>query len=131
MMLFKICALGMLGLALTSVLKQWKADWLPLVRVAFVVVLGTLLLSSASPIMDFLHELGSLGGVSEEVTCLLRACGIAMLAQLAAGICRECGEGGLAEAVELAGKIELLLLCIPLINELLSLARELLSSGGQ
>ena len=131
MMLFKVCALGMLALALTSVIKQWKSDLLPLVRVALAVVLGTLLLTSASPIADFLRELGTFGGVSEEVTLLLRACGIAMLAQVASVICRECGESGIADAVELAGKIELLLLCIPLINELLTLARELLASGGQ
>ena len=131
MELFKVCALGMLALAITSVIKQWKADWLPLVRVALVAVLGTLLLTAASPILDFLREVGTLGGISEEVTLLLRACGIALLAQVAAVICRECGEGGIADAVELAGKIELLLLCIPLINELLSLAREMLASGGQ
>ena len=129
-MLFKICTLAIIGLALTAVIKQWKSDWLPLVRIALLIVFGGLLLSMSTPLIDFLRELGELGGISEQTTLLLRALGIALLAQVAAQICRECGEAAIAEAVELTAKVELLLLCIPLMNELLTLARELLSTGG-
>lgn len=130
MVLIKICSLALIGLVLTVVIKQWKSDWLPLVRVALLVLFAMPLLSLGTPLIDFLRELGEIGEFSEEITLLLRALGIAVLAQVVGAICRECGESGIADAVELAGKLELLLLCIPLMNELLTLARELLSSGG-
>ena len=58
---------------------------------------------------------------------LLKALGIAVLTQCCAELCRESGESGVANGVELAGKVEILLLALPLIAEILSTARELLS----
>jgi stage III sporulation protein AD len=56
--------------------------------------------------------------------------GIALLTQFCADVCRESGESGAASTVELTGKMEILLLCLPLLDEILSAARELLSLGG-
>ena len=50
-----------------------------------------------------------------------------LLSSRFADICRESGEGGAANGVELAGKVELLLLSLPLINDILSVTKELLS----
>lgn len=130
MTLFKICMLALLGVTIAMVIKQWKADFLPLIRVALLLLFGTILLSSATPIFDYLRELTQTEGISEHASLLLRGLGIALLTQVASQICRECGESGIADGVELTGKIELLLLCIPLMNEILTLSKELLAQGG-
>jgi hypothetical protein len=52
-----------------------------------------------------------------------------LLTQLCADLCRQSGEASLAGGVALAGKAELLLLCLPLLKELIVIAQELLSSG--
>lgn len=130
MTLLKICMLALLGITLTMVIKQWKSDMLPLIRIGILAVFGTLLLTAADPLFDYLRELTHTEGISEHSSLLFRGLGIALLAQVASQICRECGESGIADGVELTGKLELLLLCIPLMNEILSLAKELLSQGG-
>jgi hypothetical protein len=48
------------------------------------------------------------------------------LTQLCADFCRQGGEGQLAGGVELAGKAELLLLCLPRLKELFELASGML-----
>ena len=122
--------LAVLGISMTSIIKQWKADFLPLVRIAVTVVLGALALSAATPILTFLHLLTEESEYSAHATMLFRALGIALLSQICADICRESGENGLAVGVELTGKVELLLLCLPLMEELLATARELMTLGG-
>lgn len=122
--------LAVLGICLTSVVKQWKADFLPLIRIAITVVLGTLILSAATPILTFLRVLTEENEYSAHTATLFQALGIAILSQICADLCRESGESGLAGGVELTGKVEILLLCLPLMEELLSLARELLAWGG-
>ena len=53
--------------------------------------------------------------------------GIAWLAQIGADLCREFGSSSLAGYVEGVGKVELLLLTLPLIGEIIGAAEGLLS----
>lgn len=124
------CMLGLLGVAAALIVKQWKSDFLPLIRVASVVLFGIAAIRAASPLVTYLSSLFSQSGTAPYATVILKALGIALLTELCAEICRECGEGAAATGVELTGKIEILLLSLPLVNEILHLAEELLHMGG-
>ena len=58
---------------------------------------------------------------------VMRALGIAIIAQMTSEICRDCGENSTASGVELAGKIEIFILCLPLISEIIGYAGEILA----
>ncbi len=128
--LLKAALLAAAGLVCLLLLRQWKGEFLPLVRVGLCVGFALLLLTASEPIADFLRELGAVAGISTYVTLLLKALGLAVLTQCCADICRECGEGGVASGVELVGKLEILLLSLPLIREILAAAGELLTLGS-
>lgn len=130
MTVVKACMLAVLGIAATAIVKQWKSDFLPLLRIGITVALGTLVLTAAAPILSFFRLLTAQSGASEYTEILFKGLGIAILTQVCADVCRESGEGGLAGGVELTGKIELLLLCLPLMEKLLATAKELLALGG-
>lgn len=66
-------------------------------------------------------------GAAEGVTALFRMLSVALLARIAADICRDMGENTLAARVELCGRAEILLLCLPLVRDLLALAKEVLA----
>ena len=53
------------------------------------------------------------------------------MTQYVADICRESGESAAASGVETVGKLEILLLSLPLIDEILRVAERLLSMGGE
>ena len=53
-----------------------------------------------------------------------------MLAQLSADACRDAGETALAEKAELAGKVFLLLIALPLFEKVAELAVRLMNGGG-
>ena len=131
MTLSRVCALALVGICAALMLKQWRSDLLPLLRIALLVAGAAILLSLASPLLTFLQDLLLQSPVKvAHGTALIKALGIAFLTQLCADVCRECGESGAASLVEMTGKLEILLLCLPLLEELLAAARELLSMGG-
>ena len=125
----RIVVLAIIGLILTAVIKQWKADFLPLVRLAVTAVFTLCALSVATPFISFVKDL-----MPESVVVwakpLLKALGIAVLTQISSDLCRECGEASIASSVEMIGKIEILLLSIPLIEKIMALAQELISLGS-
>ncbi len=130
MTLIKICMLAVMGIAVTMVVKQWKADFLPLVRLGFLLLFGTLILSAATPLITYIRSLNESNELSDLTEVLFKALGIAILTQFASQICRECGESSIASGIELTGTVELLLLTVPFIDKILTMVRELLTMGG-
>ena len=57
---------------------------------------------------------------------ILRALGIALVCELTASFCRDLGESTLAEGVQLFGKLEILVLSLPLLDKVMEMAKELL-----
>lgn len=86
-------------------------------------------LSEALPLLRELKSLLERGGLSGEyVTILFRALGVCLLTQLAADACRDAGEQGLSAKAELAGKLALLVLALPLFRKMGEIALALI--GG-
>ncbi len=61
------------------------------------------------------------------VETMLKGLGAALITGLCASVCRECGKNSIADLVELGGKLEILLLCLPLIRSVAKTAAALLS----
>ncbi len=127
----KVGGLVLVAVVALLILKQAKPEWAPLVRVAAAIAAFGCLLSMVSTVLGYVAELNGAGsgGLAEEgYGILLRSLGVAFLTELCASVCRDSGEGGLAAWVEMAGKLEILLLSFPLIRTVLDTIRLLL--GG-
>ena len=56
---------------------------------------------------------------SEYITILFKALGICYITQFSADICRDCNETAIASAAEILGKIQLIVLALPLFEQLI------------
>ena len=126
----KLCMLALVGMAAATVVRYWRSDWMPPVRTALFLMLTIGAITTATPLVAFLSELTQNDSVASYATPLFKALGLAVMTQCCAELCRECGESSVGNGVELIGKIEILLLSLPLVNEILEGARALLSLGG-
>ena len=86
---------------------------------------GALLLGAALGAIEGLpalaDELGELIGLSPAVLApVLKTVGIAILTRIAAELCRDAGEGGIAAAAETAGAAAAVLTALPLLRAVLS-----------
>lgn len=126
----QIGGLALVGLVALLMLKQYKPEWATFVRIAVTVVSVGMLLTLVGTALAYVTELTEGTGAldSETWSILLKALGIAFVTETAASVCRDSGEGTLAGWVELAGKLEILLLAFPLIRTVMETVKLLL--GG-
>lgn len=86
------------------------------------VAVVVLLLGQLTPLFATLRRMTLLGGVEEGgLAVVLKGAGICLVTQLAADTCRDAGDTALAGKAELTGRILLLLLAVPLYEEILTL----------
>ena len=81
-----------------------------------------LLLKELAPLMTTLRRMLTLGNLSDNaLAVVLRGAGVCFVTQWAADTCRDAGQTALASKAELAGRILLLLLTVPLFEQVLTL----------
>ena len=131
-LILKICGAAILSAIFILILKKSGSDSVPLLKIAAVILLCGTCVMAFSPIIEYMRSLsdavGSLLSVSA-ISVLLKALCVAFLTYICASVCRECGEGGIAYFVELAGKGEIILLSLELIGEIFKVAEKILDLG--
>lgn len=108
-------------------LKPQQKEIAVTVGIAAGVILFASSLSSMAEVIAVIRQAAENSAYSESIAVLLKSLGIAATVQLCADICREAGESTVGAQLELFGKIEILLLSLPLVAQLLSLTQEILS----
>ena len=119
-----LTAVGMLlcGALLSAVLRTQR----PELAVCLSLLAGALavgiLLGQLSPLLTALRRMFALGGMGDsQLAVVLRGAGICLVTQLAADTCRDAGDTALANKAELTGRVLLLLLAVPLYEQILAL----------
>ncbi len=115
---------------LAVVLRRYSPEQGLAVGLAAGAVMLLAALAQAVPLFRELKDLLSRGGVDGEyVEIVFKALGICFLTQLAADACRDAGEQGLCAKAELAGKLALLSLALPLFRKVGEIALSLIEGG--
>lgn len=123
----KLIAVALIAAILIVLLRNSRPEQAMLVSIAAAVLLLFWLLDSIQPILEEVRQLlESFGFGTEQGEILLKSLGICFLSQTAGDLCRDAGENSLAGHIELAGKVSVLLLCLPLFHTLLETATELI-----
>lgn len=116
-----------LALLVLVIIKQIKADvQIPIKLVVSVVLFGVLVMS----IGGFMGEIQSLlshVGISKYATIMLKALFVGIITSICSSLCTDAGEGTLSFICVMLGKVQILLLALPLIFEILNLAIKLTS----
>lgn len=123
--MLKVYGIAILAAMLCLLLKKWNAETATLVKVVGGIVICGISLGAISPIINYMYELSQMSGMNEQISVLLRVLCVAVITHVAANVCRDCGEATLAGYAELGGKIEILLLSLPLIEGIVGTVIEL------
>ncbi len=128
--LFKIFGGAILCVMLLVILKRESPDIALTARMTAGVIFAAACVGAMIPTVEYINELGegvlADGEIGDAVTVLLKALGVAILTHICATVCRDSGEGSMAYYVELGGKLEIMLLSLPLLRRMLDMALGLL-----
>ena len=124
--ILQLTGLALLAAMLILILRELRPAFVPPVRLgASILIVGAALLLYV-PVLARVRVLFAETGAGEYVDVVLRALGIALICELTAIFCRDLGENSLAQGVQLFGKLEILVLSLPLLDKVLEMAKELL-----
>lgn len=97
------------------------------IKLAAAATVMSMIIIFVSPIAETVRNIYERAGADEEyLTVLFKALGICYITQFACDICKDSGENALASQAELAGKISLMLIALPLFESLADIVARLI-----
>jgi len=121
-----------IGIALVTtfavmVLKPSKPELAAVVSVAGGVLVLLMFVDSLAQVLTGFTVIVNRTGIKSEIfSALLKIIGIGYLTDFAAGICSDAGNNSMAQKVTLAGKVIILVLALPVIDNLIQIVVDIL-----
>ena len=120
-MFIKVCAICIICAVVYMIANNMSGSVSFAVKLSAIVLVGGAVTVMAEPVISRIYELSELGeGIGEYADIVIRSVGVAILAHLCADVCRDCGENSVASGVILAAKVEIVILCLPLVEKIIS-----------
>jgi len=129
MEILKYCGAALITLAVILLLRAVKSDFYGMAALAAAVVLFGVAIGNMTPLFVQIRGYYEDSGFSDYFGILWKALGVTLCISFTSEICRDAGEAALASKLELLGKIEILLLTLPILQEILSLAAGLMNTA--
>ncbi|GIP58070.1 stage III sporulation protein AD [Paenibacillus woosongensis] len=117
MEIIQIVGLGLIATILILTIKEQKPMFAFLITVATGIMIFMYLAGKIGGIIEVLEQLAESSGVQMiYLKTILKIIGIAYIAEFGAQIVRDAGQESIASKIELAGKILIMVLAIPIIS---------------
>lgn len=123
----KICVLALLCAIACVVIKTYQSGFIVPTRIAGLVLIFGVIAIAIAPIITYLKKIMGMSISIENAGIVIKSISIAYITQITSEICSDCEEASLARSVDTIGKIEILVLGLPLVEEIIKLSEELLS----
>ncbi|MFZ5753881.1 MAG: stage III sporulation protein AD [Bacillota bacterium] len=120
MEILQIVGIGLIGAILAVFVKERNKEIALLISMATGLLIFLFAVSKVSAVIKVLEELASRANINMfYLTTVLKIIGIAYIAEFGAQVCKDAGEGSIATKIELAAKILVMVLALPIIVAIL------------
>lgn len=123
----RIAGIALVGVVLSAILREIRPEFVIYAVMATIAVIFFFIFNQLQGILRFLQT------VSGEITygktyfsILLKVLTVSYLTDFTAQLCRDAGEGAIGTKLELAGKVVIFYLSIPILTAILTLIDEIL-----
>jgi len=131
MVVLKLVGIALIASTAALVLRAYRPDIGMQIGIAAGIVILLFALGEADSIFSFIGSAIERFGLSSEyLSIMIKVIGIAYLVQFAADICRDAGESAVAGKVELAGRLAILTMSMPVIIAVLDIVAALVPVGA-
>lgn len=127
MAIFKIVGFGIIAVSLVIVLKNQKPEIALLCVIASSIIMLTFVFDELKSVIQLINNLISNSSIdSTYLEIILKVIGISYIVEFGRDICKDAGESAIANKIEIAGKVIVVSLSIPVITSLISIVSELI-----
>lgn len=120
--IFKIVGIALIGAIFSLTVKEYKQG----LSIFISIICGIILLAyTADGLADIFRELKDLtekSGISPDyLTAIIKITGICFITQFFSEVCRDAGQNAIASKLEIAAKVLILTLTLPIISDFLDI----------
>ncbi|WP_138493041.1 stage III sporulation protein AD [Paenibacillus pinistramenti] len=127
MEMIQIVGLGLIAAILSLMMKEQKPIFAFLIAAFAGITIFLFLIGKIGTVLETLEELAAASGVQNVyLKTILKIIGIAYIAEFGAQIVRDAGQDSIASKIELAGKVLIIVLAVPIIGIIIETVVKLL-----
>lgn len=125
--IFRIAAVGICGVVIASIVKGYKPEFATYVIITTVMVIFIMVIYKLTAVFEFLSDIyDQISYGKNFFPIILKVLAVAYIADFTAQICRDSGESAIAGKVELAGKVMIFYLAVPVMMAVMELINKML-----
>ena len=120
--IMKIVMVGIIAAVIAVLLKEEKPEIAVLVSIVTGLVIFVFLITKLNSVISVLKYFAGKANIDVlYFSTILKVIAIAYITEFGAQICRDAGEGGIASKIELAGKVLIMVIAIPILAALMDI----------
>ncbi|HYE67849.1 MAG TPA: SpoIIIAC/SpoIIIAD family protein [Anaerovoracaceae bacterium] len=125
--IFRIAAIGLCGVLISAIVKSYKPEFATYVVIATVLIIFSIVIYKLTSVFEFLGEIyNQISYGKNFFPIIIKVLAVAYIADFTAQICRDSGETAIAGKVELAGKVMIFYLALPVLMAVMDLINKML-----
>lgn len=126
MTLFKVIGFGIIAVSLVIILKNQRPEIALMCVVASSVIILLFVFDELKSVIDLINSLMQKSSIdSTYIKIILKVIGISYIIEFGKDICKDAGESAIANKMEIAGKVIIVSLSIPVVASLIDIVTEL------
>lgn len=127
MNIFSLTGLCLTALFVCLLLRQYRPEYSFFISLGVGAIILLSVISDLKPIIENINDFfGKTGLPKGYITILLKSLGICYITELGADICKDAGESAIATKLEIAGKISVIAVSMPLFGDVISIVISLI-----
>ncbi|MBS5793871.1 MAG: stage III sporulation protein AD [Lachnospirales bacterium] len=125
--IFKICIIAIISVIVILTIKPQMANMSVLITIVSGVIIFMMIIPTLEEVITSILDIVSMLDIGiENIGIILKIIGISYICEFSSQICIDAGENAIASKIELAGKMLIMFISIPIITRLLSLITSLM-----
>lgn len=125
--ILRIIGIGFIGAVLSLILRHFRPELSMMIPVVVTFTIVFCILPYMTAIINELRVISEGAGIEYRyVSIVLKIIGISYLVSISAELCKDAGENTIAAKIELAGKLIIIFMSLPIVNRLLGIVREII-----
>ena len=120
--IIQVIGLAIIATVIIAVIKAQRPEIAIQISIAAGIIVFTMILGKISAVIELLNSFARKINIDTiYISTLLKIVGIAYIAEFGAEVCKDAGESAIASKVELAGKVMIIVLAVPILTSLMDL----------
>ncbi len=126
--ILQIVCIGIIAVILSATIKAQRPEIALQVNIITGIIIFLVVAVKLSVVIEFIEDFSKKADIDfTYITILLKIVGIAYIAEFGAEVCKDAGESSIASKIELAGKVTIMILSVPIISSLLEMVVKLMT----